>query len=194
MKDCVVAVGSRNPVKIQATKRVFKLLCTPHLRTVQSETGVPSQPLGFKEVALGAYNRACHALKSTNADYGVGIEAGLIETSLGHIELQVAMIIDKSGTVGIGLSPGFQLPKEWVEHILERVELEEIAVKATGREKIGEKLGLIGYLTSGLITRVDLTFQALLMALIPFINRAMYGNHLSAEYIAERLGSRCRVQ
>jgi inosine/xanthosine triphosphatase len=173
-EKCVVAVGSTNPVKVNAVRRAFRLLCNAKVRGVSVESGVPAQPVGFAEVTRGAINRAHGARREAGADYGVGIEAGLVETEAEPIELQVAVIVGPGGRVSIGVSQGFMIPPAWVGEVRRRVELGEIAARETGRTGIGEKLGLIGFLTGGHVTRTDLTYNAVVMALIPWLNPDLY--------------------
>jgi inosine/xanthosine triphosphatase len=143
-KVCRVAVGSTNPVKINAVRRAFRLLCSAIVEGVAVDSGVPPQPVGFREVIAGAVNRAVNAL-SEGFDYGVGVEAGLVDTGAEQIELQVAAIVGPGGRVSLGLSQGFMIPPAWVEEVHKRVELGDIAARETGRAGIGEKLGLIGF-------------------------------------------------
>ncbi len=171
---CRVAVGSTNPVKVNAVRRAFRMLCNADVVGVSVDSGVPAQPVGFAEVTRGAINRAHGARSSTGAEYGVGIEAGLIETEAEPIELQVAAIIGPQGRVSIGVSQGFMIPPGWVDEVRRRVELGIIAARETGRSGIGEKLGLIGFLTGGHVTRTDLTYNAVVMALIPWMNPDLY--------------------
>ncbi|RLE82810.1 MAG: hypothetical protein DRJ51_00635 [Thermoprotei archaeon] len=53
-------------------------------------------------------------------------------------------------------------------------EMEEVMESITGIKAIGEKQGAVGFLTRGKITRYDLSLQATLAALIPFINPSLY--------------------
>ncbi len=174
--ECSIAVGSRNPVKINAVYRAFQLLCTPRVVSVDTKSIVPSQPIGFNQILLGALYRAVEARSRVESDYGVGIEAGAIDDYewAKPIELQVAVIVDSSGRVSIGLSQGFLLPSRWFKELSSGVELEAIVEKETGRERIGETIGLIGYLTRGLITRTDLSYNAVVMALVPLLNLDLY--------------------
>ncbi|MEM4640534.1 MAG: inosine/xanthosine triphosphatase, partial [Thermofilum sp.] len=92
------------------------------------------------------------------------------------IEVQVAAVVDGSGRVGVGLSPGFPLPPAFV-NALERgeaVELEEVVDRWFGTRSIGEAGGLVSLLTGGRVTREDLTYYAVVMALIPFINEPLW--------------------
>ncbi len=184
---CIVAVGSTNPVKVNAVRRAFRLYCSSDVRGVAVESGVPSQPVGFSEIVQGAVTRALNALRSIDADYGVGVEAGLAETPVEPIELQIAAIVSREGRVSLGISQGFQLPPEWIPEVRQRIELGVIAAEKTGRAGIGEKLGLIGYLTGGVVTRTDLTYNAVIMALVPWLNLGLYKRLPTVEEVLGRL-------
>ncbi|KSW11342.1 hypothetical protein CF15_00265 [Pyrodictium occultum] len=171
---CLVAVGSSNPVKVNAVRRAIRLLCLADVHGVEVESGIPSQPLGLREIVLGAVNRAVNALRKLNADYGVGVEAGVIETTIEPLELQAAAIVDREERVTIGLSQAFPVPRDWMSKLRERIELGDIASRITRRADIGERLGLIGYLTGGHVTRTDLTYNAVVMALVPRLNPSLY--------------------
>lgn len=175
MKKCVVALGSKNPVKVYAVSRTMRLLCNPQVVAVDVSSGVNAQPCGLIETLLGALNRASQALASVdNAEYGVGIEAGIFLIDDLALDLQVAVIVDRNNRVSIGFSQAFMMPNEWVNELVRGVELAEIASKVLSRPNIGRRLGLIGYLTQGLVTRTMLSESALIMALIPRLNPHLY--------------------
>src|SRR2546428_2835077 len=74
LKPLRVSVGTDNPVKVRAARRVFQALSLPaRVRPVRVRTEVPDQPFG-EEALQGAVNRAKAALGG--GDFGVGIEAG----------------------------------------------------------------------------------------------------------------------
>ena len=88
----VVAVGSRNPVKINSVKNAFSTAfsdavveCVPY----DVPSGVPDQPWGDVETRQGAMARAqaCHdahvAALGSAPDYAVGLEGGCLEESWG---------------------------------------------------------------------------------------------------------------
>ena len=75
-----VVVGSKNPVKIQATKEAFEKLWPKKNRSViglEVKSGVSDQPMSDEESIKGASNRAKKALKTGKADFGIGFEGGL---------------------------------------------------------------------------------------------------------------------
>jgi carbamoylphosphate synthase large subunit len=58
-------------------------------------------------------------------------------------------------------------PREAVEAMLDGIELSRAVSVPRGPGDIGESIGYIGYVTSGYMTRQDLTEQAVLSALVP---------------------------
>jgi len=106
-----VAVGSTNPVKIQSVKEVFNEVFGKEVEitSVKADSGVSSQP--FKEdIIRGSVNRAKNALKLTDADFGVGIESGVMKFGEKWYNLSFITIIDKKGNMGTGTSGWFECP------------------------------------------------------------------------------------
>ncbi len=171
-----VAVGSRNPVKVEAVKRAWRLVGDAEVIPVEVDPGVPSQPRGLDETYRGALNRARGALEATGADYGVGIEAGLVEapTPSGWADVQLAVIVDEGGVVGVGMSPAFEPPRVWLPRLSRGEPLGDVASAELARSDIGRVLGLIGYLTRGAVTRLELSYYAVVMALIPLLEERLY--------------------
>ncbi len=171
-----VAVGSTNPVKVEAVRRAWRLVGDAEIIAVEVESGVSRQPRGIWETYRGALNRAINAREKTGADYGVGLEAGIVEapTPTGWVDVQVAVIVDGEGVVGVGFSPAFEPPRLWVNDLLAGRELGDIASRYTGRAGIGRVLGVIGYLSRGAVTRLELSYYAVLMALIPLLEQRLY--------------------
>ncbi|MBS7248746.1 MAG: inosine/xanthosine triphosphatase [Candidatus Jordarchaeales archaeon] len=175
----VVAVGSENPVKVDAVKRVMhKLMGSIKVIPVKVDPGIPKQPIGIEQTLEGAINRAKNALNQTNANLGVGIEAGLISvpsTKTGYMDFQYCAIIDREGWLTVGCGPGFEYPPQVITRVLEeKLEVGEAMSRMTGIENLGRKQGAIGYLTHGIMNRRRLTEISVLMAMIPRINRQLY--------------------
>jgi len=74
-----IFVGSMNPVKVEAVREVFEEFFDD-VKVIGEEvgSGVSKQPFG-DEVIRGAEDRAKKALKLVDADYGVGIEGGVMK-------------------------------------------------------------------------------------------------------------------
>ena len=73
-----VSVGSTNPTKVGAARRIFAELF-PDLEVIgiSVPSGVPDQPVGEEATIQGALNRAKAALAATGAEWGVGLEGGV---------------------------------------------------------------------------------------------------------------------
>jgi len=173
-----VAAGSVNPVKVEAVRRAMvKVYGGAEVKGFKVPSGVPRQPIGWQTVK-GAVNRALEALKAWKAELGVGVEAGLLpveEALTGYVDFQWCAIADREGLVTLGCSPGFEMPPEIVQGVLAgKGEVKELFEEAFKVKRIGETIGAIGFLSKGLVSRGEITEQAVLMALIPRINREIY--------------------
>lgn len=173
-----VAVGSLNEVKIEAVKNCFEKFFK-EIVIEPISVKAPSQPIGFDETLRGAVFRASEALRLSGADYGVGLEAGLIEVPhsiTGYVDQHICVIVDQKDRVTAGFSMAFEFPREVVEKLLkgEAGEAEEVMEMISGIRDIGEKCGAIGYLSRGEIERRILCEQAVISALIPRLNQRLY--------------------
>ena len=174
----VVCIGSKNPSKVAGVKRAFEAFYSDvKVVSCSVETPLPPQPIGFELTMEGARIRAEKAIRcSTDCDFGVGVEAGFVRIGNDYFDVQVAYIVNKHGENSYGFSPAFPIPKRFAKLIIEGVyrELEEVVDSFYGTKNIGEKGGFIKLLTKGVVTREDLTYYAVISALIPFINRDLY--------------------
>jgi len=174
----LVAIGSLNEVKVEAVREIFKKYF-PDVSVEAVSVNAPPQPIGFEETLRGALRRGLEALRRLNADYGVGIEAGLMNAPhsiTGYVDQHICAIIDREEKVTLGFSAAFEFPAEVVESILggKAAEAEEVMDRIAGTREIGRGIGAIGYLTKGEMNRIDLCVQAVLTALIPRINPQLY--------------------
>ncbi len=168
----VVAVGTSNDLKVRAVSRVLKRYLDVEVVKVPVKVSVSPQPVGITELIRGALERAYKALNSVKrADFGIGIEAGLLEfyTSTGFLETQVALMLDSKGKISIGLSPSFELPKGVVDKMIEGIELAEASEIRRGERDLGEVVGYVGVKTWGALTRLELTELAVRAAIIPWL-------------------------
>ncbi|MDK2876836.1 MAG: inosine/xanthosine triphosphatase [Archaeoglobaceae archaeon] len=169
-----VAVGSKNPTKIEGTKLAFQhFFKDVEVVGINVETRF-KQPFN-EETITGAIERALKSY-SEDFDFSVGIEAGLIavnKTLTGYMDFQVAVVYNgKRFTIGFG--PGFEYPREVVEKALKGIEVGKTMEKISGIENLGKKFGAVHYLSKGAISRVELSRIAVTMALIPWLNTNLY--------------------
>ena len=173
----VISIGTKNPAKVEGIRRAFaKYYKEIEVRPVDSGKVAKAQPKGLDEMAAGATARAKYALSVAGGDFGVGVEAGIFTIGPVYFDNQVGAITDKSGTVSLGHSAGYMLPREAMEELFrEGKELERWAEKISGIRETGDKGGLIQHLTRGRMTRTDLTEQCVVTALIPWLHPDTYG-------------------
>lgn len=176
LRPIKVAVGSSNKVKVDAVRNIFtQAFGLVEVVSVEPTKSIPAQPQEEKTIQ-GAISRAQIALEQAGADFGVGIEAGLFYNKVlqKHLDIQYCAVVDSSGKMTVGHGPGFEYPPEVVKSVLAGGTVGDTMSKLTEIEKIGHKMGSVGYLSDGMIDRTSLTEIAVLMALIPRIRKDLY--------------------
>lgn len=170
-----VAIGSTNPVKINAVKAVFrKAFRKPEFVTLEVDSSVPEQPIGDNQIMKGAIHRARKVQKKTDSDFGVGIEGGVIKTKFGLMSSAWCAIVNKNGKVSLGGGMHFHIPKKVAKRIRNGEELGPIMDDFTGRKNVKKQGGTIEILTQGLVTRTGAYQQLIKMALSKFLASEWY--------------------
>lgn len=172
-----VIVASLNPAKINAVKEAFSDVFpgqTFLFQGVSVASEVPDQPTSDKETKQGALNRVKNAKKSVpDADFYVGLEAG----NEGDFTF-AWMVIESVDKRGESRSASLMLPPVVLEKLRKGKELGHVMDEVFSTENIKQKGGAIGLLTDHLLTRSSVYRQALILALIPFINRKHFPKNL----------------
>lgn len=162
-----IAVGSLNPVKVEAVRIVMeKIYGSVRIFPVNSKSGVSEQPFE-DETVKGAINRAKDALG--NHKMAVGIEAGVFERYDGLYDIQHCAIIDDTGKITIGMGSGFRYPDKIAELVRNGKTVGEAMSATYAENDIGREQGAIGILSKGLLDRRELTEQSVLNAMLPRI-------------------------
>jgi inosine/xanthosine triphosphatase len=118
------------------------------------------------ETYQGAINRVSNATQTQpNADFYVGLEAG-IEDNVTF----AWMVIEANGQRGESRSASLMLPPAVLEKLEHANELGDVMDDVFGTDNIKQKGGAIGLLTHNQLSRSSVYHQALILALIPFIN------------------------
>jgi len=170
-----VAVGSQNPVKIRATKNVFRRVFDKvEILSVEVDSGVSHTPSSWEETAQGAINRAKLALGKTGADFGVGLEGGYEKTKFGVLMRGAVAIIDKAGKLGISGSSGILLPEKVVKRLEKGKELGEIMDELQDIENTKQKWGAVGFFLKGYSNRQESFEHDVLYALAKFLREELY--------------------
>lgn len=172
----IIAVGSKNPTKIEPVEKIF----SHHFKKVKVigvdvKSGVSEQPKSQEEMFEGAQNRAKAALRKVkNAKYGVGIEGGIHKYSYGHFENSLVVIVDRNGEIGIGASGGLALPDKVINLINSGKNLEEAIDEIFRTKKIGEGIGMFGIMTKNVVTRSEGVSHGVAFALARFLHKKLY--------------------
>lgn len=172
----IIVIGSKSPVKVEATRQAFSEYYSDfHVEDVSLHSGVNPYPWSDEEVLLGAMNRAHGALRQVpSADFAVGLEGGLQQLDEWMIVKQLAVVI-KDGEIGIGLSSGYDCPRGILDQIKPQHESNRKNIDSFfGEEEILSKEGPIGVLTHSKMTRTDSSRDAVLCALTRFISPEYY--------------------
>jgi inosine/xanthosine triphosphatase len=169
-------VGSANPVKVGCVASAASLFW-PDCETcgVETDSGVGHQPITDEEMQTGALNRARSALEiDRTADYGVGIEGGVLDRREGMWAYAWVVIIDRTGRIGCGQSGRFLLPTPIAAMIRGGLELGAADDLFFSRANSKQKEGAVGILSQGRLTRQQLYEPAVTFALFPFIHPDFY--------------------
>lgn len=171
-----IAVGSKNPVKVQAVKSAFeKVFGDCEIIGVSVPSGISDMPMSFLEISQGAKNRARKAIRALEADYGVGLEGGLDENELGTFLVGFVAIVDKNDVWGYSRGEGLFLPEKIVKRVKEEnKELGEVMDEIRGLKNTKQQEGCIGYFTNNLIDRKDSFEKPVICALSRFSKKDLF--------------------
>ena len=175
MKTLILA--SHNPVKAEAVEKGFQRVFPGEgfrIQPVNVESGVSDQPMTDQATREGALNRARNAKKADpEADYWVGVEGGCDYLDSTMVAFAWVVILGERGQ-GSARTALFQLPREVQALVEGGMELGDADDLVFGRQNSKQKSGAVGLLTHNRVTRRTLYEQAVVLALIPFINSDLY--------------------
>lgn len=165
-----IAIGSNNPIKIAAVEAILtRAFPQAEFIAAAVSSGIPEQPWGDEQTRRGAYNRAGAVLKQTEADLGVGLEGGLLETDEGLMTCAWCAIVDRGGKVGYGGGVHMLLPPMITDILRQHHELGPAMDLLANQENTKQKQGAVGILTNGLSNRQTAYEQLVAMAAAPFV-------------------------
>lgn len=176
MDKITFVVGSKNQIKTQAVEDiVHKFWSEVEVLGIDVSSNVANQPRTDEETKNGAINRAENALNNKpDADYGVGLESGIEFRPDGLWTIGWIAVTDKKGKIGLAKTVEFRLPPGMAKLIENGLEQGQADAQFFKREDNGEKEGLVGLLTKGSVKRAEAFSQAIIFALVPFLNPEYY--------------------
>ena len=152
----IIAVGSQNPAKVSAIAGAAAFF-HPNIITVDAPSGVSPQPFSDEETIQGAINRAVYCLEMTDANVGIGLEGGVVETAHGLFLCNWGALADRRFEDPI-LAGGARilLPKHIAAELLKGRELGPVMAEFTKKNDIRKKEGAIGIFTDEWISRSEM--------------------------------------
>ena len=185
-----IALGSSRAAKVEAVRAAAVRIASidsawanPIITAIDVQTDAPAMPLTDTELMSGARARALAVRQlllsdSKTADVYMGLEGGFHSVTLGDESLTFlrgwAYVTDGSRG-NFGASPSIVVPEALVRAVVDGGrELAEVIDEAAGEHDVRSRQGAWGVLSCDLFTR-SMSFEvALLAALAPFYNLAMY--------------------
>ncbi|RFU66259.1 DUF84 family protein [Peribacillus glennii] len=149
-----VAVGSSNPAKVHAVKEAFGR--DAEIIEIKASSGVSEQPFSDEETVEGASNRARNCLGESDAQIGIGLEGGVVQTKYGLFLCNWGALADREGNLFIAGGARVALPAPIAKRLLSGEELGPVMDEYTKKEGIRKKEGAIGIFTNGRITRQEM--------------------------------------
>jgi inosine/xanthosine triphosphatase len=172
-----IAVGSTNPVKINAVKLAFKKVFKNQkiiVKGIEVSSGITNQPMSDKESLKGAHNRAKKSLNEMNFDFGVGIEGGLQKIGNNWFDCGWVIVIDRKLTEGIGTSIRMQISSKMIKMVKTGLELGEVDDLLFKTNNSKQQQGHFGLMTNNLVSREKCYTDAVLSALSRFIHPEIF--------------------
>lgn len=170
-----VAVGSANPVKLAATRAVLDWAAPgADVTAAPVPSGVSDQPVGDEETIAGARQRARAAREALDADLGVGLEGGVVDSPGGMRTCAWCVVVHRDGREGVGGSLAMPLPEAVAQMIRDGTELGHAMDRLVAERGTKHGKGAVGILTAGRIDRQAAYEVLVTYALAPFVTPALY--------------------
>lgn len=169
-----ILIGTKNPGKIEGAKIAFeKYFENVDVEGISVDSEVGDQPVN-ETILKGAQNRVKNLKKyakekNLKIDYFIASEAGITNYLGGWIDINVAVVENSEGFQTVGTSQGFSIPEKYVDEIID-TELGKVMDRIFKGTKLGNGKGGINLLTHNEVSRIELTTNAFVMALIGHIN------------------------
>ena len=172
-----LVVASTNPVKRRAVELGVAAAFAQRqisVEVVAVDSGVAEQPISDDQTRSGAENRAIAAARARpGADLYFGIEGGVEDGPLGLLAFAWVVISDGK-RCGRARSTTFVLPEAVAEKVRAGMELGLADDEVFGRTDSKRRDGAIGLLSGGALDRAGLYRSAVIAAMLPFLNPALY--------------------
>lgn len=169
-----VLIGTKNPGKIEGAIEAFKNYFNDfEIEGVAVSSNVSEEPVN-NEIYDGARNRVNNLMNyamenEIDAEYFLGVESGITNLLGKWIIINIAVVKDKNGYESWGTSSAFPVPDKYVDEIIS-TDLGKVMNKIFEQNDLRSTKGGVSLVTNGIISRIDLTKEAFIMALTQHIS------------------------
>ena len=169
-----VLIGTKNPGKIEGATQAFKNYFDDFdIDGISVSSNVSEEPVN-NEIYEGAKNRVNNLMQyakdhDIDAEYFLGLESGITNLLGKWVIISIAVIKDRNGYESWGTSPAFPVPDKYVDEIIS-TDLGKVMDKIFEQNDLRSGKGGISFITNGIISRIDLTKEAFIMALTQHTN------------------------
>ena len=176
--NITIAVGTKNPAKLNAVQSAFSKLFPNDTIITNSHdvpSGVASQPMDTASSITGARNRATGALAiDSEATYGVGLEGGLEQIGDLWFDCGWCVIVDRKNQEGVASSARIPTPKSMMDKIHQGIELGDVIDLIFKTKNAKQAEGHFGLMTNNTVTRTDGYVQGICMAFSRFLHPELF--------------------
>ncbi|OCA92215.1 DUF84 family protein [Pseudobacillus wudalianchiensis] len=165
-----IAIGSLNRAKKLALEKAVEAAgLQAEIESVSVPSNVSEQPFSDEETRQGAVNRAKNTLTEANADIGIGLEGGVMETDAGLFLCNWGALAVKEQVIITAGGARILLPPTIAEQLRSGEELGPVMERFTARAEIRQHEGAIGVFTNGLVTRDEMFLHVAKLLLGQFL-------------------------
>lgn len=161
-----IAVGSTNPVKINAVRlAVTERYPQAQVQGFSTSSGVAEQPWGDEETQQGSINRATKALnqllsknqvrQSEAQVLGLGLEGGVLEWRNEVWSTVWAAVVDDSGGTWTANGARIKVPRVLADKLRTGGEMGPAMAELVGIDNLKHKQGMMGVVTAEFVDRTE---------------------------------------
>ena len=173
-----ILLGTKTPGKIEGAKKAFELYFENfEIVGVPVSSEVGDQPVN-EDIFNGAKNRVKNLKKyakdnKIEADFYIASEAGITNLLGDWLDINAVVVENKEGLQSVGISQGFPIPDQYIKEI-KQTELGKVMDRLFDKNGLGKGKGGISFLTKDVVSRIELTKSAFIMALTRHINGELW--------------------
>jgi len=153
-----IGVGSKNPAKLKAVKRLFEPLGSAVI-SVDVPSGVSAMPQSDRETRQGAVNRSLAVLRESQAEIGIGLEGGVMDIDGDMYLCNWGALSDRNGCTITAAGARIKLPEALRDGILSGLELGDVIDRYAAKKDVRKAEGTVGILTNGRLPRDDMFYH-----------------------------------